>query len=362
MGGLRQGMGEVRAGLSVRFAGPLEAACGRAIHAPQVQEALAKAMTYPQGGAGKGTAGEALTELQSQDQVDAHIGLATLLALRSQGRELLGAMYCQDPPRPGSPFPDKWFGVATDGLTFIVNLAQQGKDGKRELSIRAVEPGTGRVVAGPFSGVEPEELFSCGRWQPHPNGAAGKLFDALWGKQIRSWIPTPRCDRHSPDYPSPRAPAPGDFAGYDPKLGERIAESSLRHVIGGTGWCYRYVLFSLEGAGLLSFPESYTDPAVAVPLNPAYRFARWADAYPERLGRHLRMRRRATPKDPGDIPRGSVVVFEPTVCGHHARAGHIEIAVSKDRFCSDHCRVPPADCFRSAERAGIRVYIPVKAE
>lgn len=338
--------------------------CRRPVHVDAISKAWREAQAKsPE------AAAAALTALQDSGDVAPHLGISLFMAVRSQGLDLNGGVYCDVDRGPGL-LPERWIGASTaQGFVFILDLAAgeaPSPKGPARIFAAAAEL-EGKPLEGPFLSASPEEIFSCGPSQAYPFGSFGRLLEAVDRLGFKPWEETGRCagsrGAAPPVFGPHMAPTAGD---YDASAGRRFAETARRTVEGkapGTGWCYKWALISMERAGFIRFPEDYEfgGGGVGVPYNPAYRFGVWADAHPDRLRAKFGMRKIETPASRDGIPVGSIVVYSPGTCGFHKTAGHIEVAVGGGVGCSDHCRpMHESGCFDGASSAGVRVYMPVR--
>jgi hypothetical protein len=96
------------------------------------------------------------------------------------------------------------------------------------------------------------------------------------------------------------------------------------------GFCYRGVKNAMRAAGISTSP---LDAGYGVS---AYRFADFANDNPSALAK---MGFQKSKGGVDSIPKGSIIVWRPGVCGYHKVHGHIEIAIddSSSRACSDFC-------------------------
>lgn len=128
------------------------------------------------------------------------------------------------------------------------------------------------------------------------------------------------------------------------KLLARFADERGGFSLRGGGDCYLavwQVFLKALGSGIEN---------TSVPANSAYMFGDWADQNPKDLASNFKLKKASGA--PEHAPVGSVLVYNPSQCGHHWRHGHIEIVVQNKWACSDFCRPIPTNC------AYPRLYVP----
>lgn len=333
--------------------------CANALYRDELDREVARAR-----GLSQEAAGEELLRLTESGGLAAHLGVAALLALRSQGLGLHSAVYCDDPAKAGKPYGDRWIGVRLDNASqFVFELAHQGGDGKREVSAR-FEDAAGAVLAGPFVGVQPEELFSGGGFQRHPNGAAGRLLEEVLDESYEPWPWSAEEEDVGPALVTDAAAMAAEL--YDQSMGAALAREARKGARSRSRkLCYRYVSDAMERAGVLKHADW---ARLGIPVRSAADFGRWADAHPDKLSRELGFVRVATPSSPAQLKQGAIVVYARGACGYSSKHGHIEIVVDSQAdaarmACSDFCQTLRPECLtRANTRRHVRVYVPAAGD
>ncbi|HAH06097.1 MAG TPA: hypothetical protein DCM05_06150 [Elusimicrobia bacterium] len=314
-------------------------------------------------------AGEELLQLSESGALASRLGVAALLAARSQSLELHSAVYCDDPAAEGKPYGDRWIGVRlANGSQFILELAHKGGDGKKEVAAQ-FEDASGAVQAGPFVGVEPEELFAGGDFQRHPNGAMGRLLEKMMDEAYNPWPWSDKNQGQGGEDAQTAAEQEQDGGAaqaaelYNQSKGAKLASEALKGARPRSrGLCYAYVSDAMERAGVLR----HSDWAkLGIPVASAADFSRWANAHPQKLESALGFQRVATPSSPAGLKQGAIVVYQRGACGYSPKHGHIEIVVDSQaddtrKACSDFCQTLRPECLSNAKtRQKVHVYVPV---
>lgn len=325
---------------------------GEMVHQQPLQDALASvAKMEPE------QASEGLTYYFSRAEVEKHLGMSLLLAMRSQGLNPVDVAYCQSV----GVRREKWIGVvADDGATFVLDLSGYVTTG-RGVAFRAGKDGRTLAEA---SAPGLDGVASCGVGQTHVNGIFGQVLQKVAGERYSPWRHTASCEKIlSASRVSGASVQKGPGLSVDAKRADRLAKSAYANRNNGFGRCYQFVYYALKAAGIPRPPkgtdyDSYFDQ-IKMGSGHAYQFAEWADSSPQTFLRLFGMRRMPTPADPTRVPRGSVVVYNRGTCGFSSTSGHIEVAQGDGTACSDHCQDFYPSCF-SSEPSRIHVYVPVK--
>jgi len=146
---------------------------------------------------------------------------------------------------------------------------------------------------------------------------------------------------------------------YNTATAERLATLAHRYNAGAfQEQCYAYASWYLQLAGIVT---SSRWTSMGIPTKSAADFAAWAARNPHDLDEELALRRVPTPAAAGEIPVGSLVVFERGLCGYSRRHGHIGIVTDPGRLCADGCERFRPGCLKTRkDRSKVHVFVPVR--
>lgn len=141
---------------------------------------------------------------------------------------------------------------------------------------------------------------------------------------------------------------------YSSSLGNRLANAAVSEITFTRGNCYRDVSYAMISAGIITDAEFGSWGIDGRYSQHAYQFAEWANRNPQYLAR---MNLKRSYLSPQQAPVGSIIVYNPGVCGVSYDSGHIEIVTRKGQEAY-HSLISnlPATCYES----GVYVYIPVQ--
>lgn len=139
-------------------------------------------------------AGRALARLKERsgaEGADGRLGFGALLAVRAQGVELSGGVYCDDPPNAADPIGDRWIGVeAKDGRRYRLDLVTPGgkvdPSAVQELGAFAAEDGAAQFASYQIEGGG----AFLGLWQAFKKrlfSLAGRPY--VFGGTDCAWLP-----------------------------------------------------------------------------------------------------------------------------------------------------------------------------
>lgn len=124
-------------------------------------------------------------------------------------------------------------------------------------------------------------------------------------------------------------------SGYSAARGSKLAKTALRvNGLRSRGYCALEMSNSVERSGIL--PRGvrwYRNHAINISEYMASN-----TSYTKRVGF------KRVNVSPSKIPQGSVIGWRRGQCGYHKKYGHIEIAASSTRACSDYCGAIKKTC------------------
>jgi hypothetical protein len=157
-------------------------------------------------------------------------------------------------------------------------------------------------------------------------------------------------------------PAPASksiFPDIDWDKAKQLAHAALEGARSFLGRCLHFVNAALDKI----LPAGWR--GYFGPLGSAYQFASALNHDPKLLDK-IKMTKLDFETLPDEVlPIGSVIVYDPGMCGLSPEHGHIEVVVSQKplRACSDGCMdiTKRLGCIKNSPKGKINIYMPVRS-
>ena len=163
-------------------------ACPQPRYESAMREAAAQARAMTPAEAGEAL--KALRGTRGADGLDGRLGYGSLLAVRAQGHQVEGGVYCEEAPTEADPIGDRWIGVATtDGRRFRLDL-YAGTGRPDPINIQDL----GASEAGPKDAVSPASFSGQGAFTDLWSAFKSKLMSLagrpyVFGGTDCAWLP-----------------------------------------------------------------------------------------------------------------------------------------------------------------------------